>query len=181
MTIVNTVAAVHSSAACIHDINDFSVHVSHPYSASVHTNADRSRCLTLMSKDLSFHSESRDLTTRLAVPILAWISVLHSPFSALFRNNCIQVFECFHLIQLPWHIIVICSFCGVIAITFVFFVLISSPCSLETASTLSSNICRACDDCAMSTISSAYRRLFIVRPLNVTLIHVRSQCQLTYF
>jgi len=60
MTIVNTVAAVHSSAACIHDINDFSVHVSHPYSASVHTNADRSRCLTLMSKDLSFHSESRD-------------------------------------------------------------------------------------------------------------------------
>jgi len=35
----------------------FSVHVLHPYSASVHTNADRSRCLTLMSKYvLSFHT-----------------------------------------------------------------------------------------------------------------------------
>jgi len=28
-----------------------------------------------MSKDLSFHSESRDLTAPLAVPSLAWIAV----------------------------------------------------------------------------------------------------------
>jgi len=150
----------------------FSLRVSRPYSGTVHTNVDKSLCLTLTCKDLSFHKESRDLTAPLAAPSLAWISLLQSPFSVIIAPRYLNVSTCSSF--LPWHIIAICSFCGVMVITFVFFVLISSPYCLETASTLSNNVCRACGDCAMSSISSAYRRLFTVRPLNVTPIHVRS-------
>jgi len=80
-------------------------------------------------KDLSFHKESRDLTAPPAAPSLARISLLQSPFSVIIAPRYLNVSTCSS--SLPWHIIAICSFCGVMVVTFVFFVFISSPYSLH--------------------------------------------------
>jgi len=89
----------------------FSLQVSHPYSAAVHTKVDKSLCLTVPCKDLSFHKESRDLTAPLAAPSLAWISLLRSPFAEIIAPRYLNVSTCSS--SLPWHIIVIYSFCGI--------------------------------------------------------------------
>jgi len=115
----------------------FSLQFSHLYSATVHTKVDKSLCLTLACKDLSFHKESRGLTAPPAASSLACISLLQSPFSVIIAPRYLNVSTCSS------------SFCGVLVISFVFFVLISSPYSLETTSTLSNNVCRACGDCAV--------------------------------
>jgi len=71
----------------------FSLQVSHPYSATVHTKVDKS-LLTLTCKDLSFHKESRDLTAPLAAPSLACISLLQSPFSVIIAPRYLNVSTC---------------------------------------------------------------------------------------
>src|SRR6218665_3998410 len=114
---------------------------------------------------LSFHSAVKDPMTVRAIPSLALISLPPSPFSSTMAPRYRNDSTCSKFP--PLHVIVIFSHVLLTTITFVFLVFISSPYFLDASFTLSISCWSVSFDVATSTISSAYRKLFIIRPLIV--------------
>jgi len=77
--------------------------------ATVHTNVDKSLCLTLTCKDLSFHKEPIGISLLLLLlPVCLDLLTAVSPFSVIIEPRYLNVSTCSS--SLPWHIIAICSF-----------------------------------------------------------------------
>ena len=93
-------------------------------------------------------------------------------------NHGAQIFEAnnlFYCKLVPLHVILSCVIS--VVITFVSLVLISSLNSLDIRFVASSNSWRCLGIMAIRTTSSANRRLFILLPLTLTLVHHNSSTE----